>query len=353
MVTTKLKKVFIYDPNWINPYGLELAAIIGASGSYVHLWCTENRRHAPPNVRLHSKLIGSRGSRPLGSVIFYRFIAPLIVILTTPRSAPLILVWTRDPWDAFVFGMRAALGGKTILIYHNPFSIRGRPGLSGRMEKFVLSFTTLCVVHSARLAAAAAADVDQKKIYVAAHPPYDFTTRSARSRASENSSELPLVAFVGALRHDKGSDDLVTIAEQTNTEWVLRILGPDRLPSPTETLLHNSGVMCEYIGDGGGPSDKQLIEGLLSADVMIAPYRSVTESGSVHMALSLRVPVLAYESPGLSHVLNDQSMAASPESFGHLLERYLETQWCTYTERATKLHSQCSRDWSAILGNSS
>lgn len=350
MGSTKLNTVFIYDPNWINPYGLELAAVLGASDDYrVSLWCTENRTQAPTDVELRAKLLGKRDSRPLPLVVLRRLLEPVVVATSARSRSPLILIWTRDPWDAFVFGIRAALGGKTIFVYHNPSSVRARGGLSGLMEKFILKVTTLCVVHSSRLAAVA--DAPQKKLRVAAHPPYRFTTRTAQPCAQKAiySGLLPVVAFIGALRRDKGVDELVKIAKQMNRAWILRVLGPDRLSHATETSLRTSGVTCEYVGSGDGPTDGQLIAGLLSADVMIAPYHSVTESGSIHMALSLGVPVLAYESPGLSHIVNEQSMAPTPETFGTLLARYLVDPWPTYTGQAAKLHERCIDDWRTIL----
>lgn len=349
-----LNRVIIYDPNWINPYGLELSAVIAASGHKVILWCTENRIQAPPDVELISRLVLGRGAAlPILQVLLRRFVEPLVVATSAPRRLPLVIIWTRDPWDAFVFGVRAAFGGKTIFVYHNPGSVRARGGLSGLMERFILKSTTLCVVHSSRLATASG--VPKKKIRVAAHPPYRFTTRDAKRRElSTNDSKLiPVVAFLGALRRDKGVGDLVNIAKQINGPWTLRILGPDRLPSTTEAILHMSGVTCEHVGPGAGPSDEQLIDGLKSADVMIAPYRSVTESGSIHMALSLQVPVLAYNSPGVSHIVHERSMAPTPRALGDLLARYLRDPWPTYTVRATRLHEQCVEDWKRILDSSS
>lgn len=347
-------QVIIYDPNWINPYGLELSTVIAASDHKVTLWCTENRIQAPPDVELISKLVlGRSATLPILRVLLRRLVEPLAVATSTPRPLPLIIIWTRDPWDAFVFGVRAAFGGKTIFVYHNPSSVRARGGLSGLMERFILKFTTLCVVHSSRLATASS--VPKKKICVAAHPPYRFTTRNAKRRElPANDTKLPpVVAFLGALRQDKGVHYLVNIAKQINGPWTLRILGPDRLPSTTEAILHMSGVTCEYVGSGAGPSDDELIAGLTSADVMIAPYRSVTESGSIHMALSLQVPVLAYDSPGVSHIVHEKSMAPSARALGDLLARYLRDPWPTYTVRATRLHEQCVEDWRKILDSAS
>ena len=354
MGVVKTAPVIIYDPNWINPYGVELAAVIAGSNYEVSLWCTENRVQAPAGVKLLSKLVpGKRRSLSLPQVLLRRLLEPLAVAGSAPRDVPLILVWTRDAWDALVFLTRAALGGKTIFVYHNPTSVRGRGGLSGLMERFILRVSTASIVHSSRLAAAA--DAPKRRIQVAAHPPYGFTTRGTEPHTllKGESDSAPVVAFLGALRQDKGVGDLVEIAKQIDAKWTLRILGPDRLPDAIEVALQESSVATEYVGSGAGPTDDQLITGLKSADVMIAPYSSVTESGSVHMALSLKVPVLAYESPGLSHIVNEQSMAATPLAFADLLARYFRDPWPTYTVQAFNLHEQCTEDWRRILDSSS
>ncbi|WP_371706710.1 glycosyltransferase [Pseudarthrobacter sp. NIBRBAC000502772] len=341
--------VIVYDPNWINPYGIELASIIAAAGYEVDLWCTENRSFTPEGVKLHPKLVGQRRHNSLLRLAVRRLIEPMRISTSAPRRSALIIVWTRNPWDALVFAIRALVGGKTIFIYHNPDTVRRRPGLPGVMERLLLRVSTLCVVHSSRLRASANASANT--IRIAAHPPYSVTTRRPRRAAGTGNlkNAVPVVAFVGALRHDKGVNDLVGIAERVMRPFVLRILGPERIPASTSELLRATGATCEYVGSAGGPTDDELINGLESADVMIAPYRSVTESGSIHMALSIRVPVLAYESPGVAHIINAASTAPTRKEFGDLLAKYLDVPWQTYTPDAFDLHKRCITDWRRIL----
>lgn len=344
--------VTIYDPNWMNPYGLELASVLAGGQFEVCLWCTTNRVEAPVGVKLMRRLSYGKNASLL-RLISRRLFEPLSVVKSVPWRSPLILVWTRDPWDALVFGLRSALGGKTFFIYHNPKSIRNRGGLSGLMERFLLKVATACVVHSSRLALETG-EANSRNICVAAHPPYKFTTRRVKLGSfTGHNAPVPVVAFLGALRPDKGLGDLLEIASEATGPWTLRILGPDRIPEPTEVLLRTLGVTCEYVGSGCGPSDDQLVAGLRSADVMIAPYRSVTESGSIHMALSSGVSVLAYESPGVAHILNEKSMASTPKEFGALLGEYLEASWPTYRPEAMDIHEQCYKDWRDILDSSS
>lgn len=345
-----MHKVFIYDPNWINPYGVELAAIISSTGRAVELWCTANRDEVIEGVSIRAKLqAGSRTSAgSTARLIFNRLYAPFRVILGAPLRQPLIVVWTRDPWDGFLFGARAAIGGKTVFIYHNPAKVRPRRGLAGGLERLLVRLSTLCVVHSPRLASACKDQSRAAEVRVASHPPYQVTTSKHRIEGASDPG-LPTVAFVGALRPDKGADDLIAIAEGVSRPWRLRVLGPDRLPPKIEKPLTDSHVVCEYIGSENGPTDAELVFGLQECNLMIAPYRSVTESGSIHLALSLDVPVLAYESPGVSHILNSRSMAAGPTQLGRKLSSFFESAWETFTPHAAELHKACSDDWERIL----
>ncbi len=345
-----LSDVVIYDPNWINPYGLELSSVIASCGYRVDLWCVENRSDAPGGVRLRSRLAIGRGRGASGRAILRRrLLGPLETICSVRFSQPLIVVWIRDPWDAFLFCARALVGGKTIFIHHNPISARRRRGLAGGLERILLRLSDISVVHSHRLATAAAKST--ARVRVAAHPPYRETTRNVnRSEPHPRiAAEDPVVAFVGALRADKGADEILPIAVNAASCWTLRVLGPDAIPTATAERLSTNGVNCEHIGSGAGPTDQELLEGLTTADVMIAPYNSVTESGSLHLALSLNLPVLGYDSDGVRHIINGDSLAPDAEKFGRLLAAFFERPWPTYTRQATELHDKCAEDWKGIL----
>lgn len=350
----KPKKVVVYDPNWINPYGIELSGVIAECGFPVDLWCTTNRKLTPRGVRVVPRLaLGRSGNEGLVSIAVRRLLSPLAVLGASPWRSPLIVVWTRDSWDALLFTIRGALGGKTIFVYHNPSNIRHRGGFAGWMERRLVRASDFSVVHSSRLAEACAGAA--RNIRIASHPPYKETTSraaGATARKLRNAGDKPIVAFVGGLRHDKGASDLVAIAEATSASWILRVLGPDRVSSSTTALLKENGVTCEYVGAATGPSDDELISGLETADVMIAPYHSVTESGSIHMALSLNVPILAYRSPGVEHIVSARSMASNAHEFGLALSRYFSGPWPTHRPEAASLHRRCIDDWKMILNES-
>lgn len=343
-------RVIVYDPNWVNPYGLELSSVLADCGYNVELWCTQNRTTSPDGVMLRPHLAPAASTTSgLVRLILRRLFGPLGTAWHARLATPIIIVWAKDPWDAAVFTLRSLLGGKTICIHHNPIAARKRRGLSGMMEQALLRAADVSVVHSQRLANIASEGL--RNIRVAAHPPYEVTTRRGNRTTGAETSKRPVVAYVGALRPDKGAGELLPIAESAGEGWVLRILGPDRLPTATADRLKDLGIHYEHVGSSAGPTDEELIAGLAGSTVMIAPYKAVTESGSLHLALSMSVPVLSFDSAGVRHIVNNSSMASDAQQLGQLLAQYLQEPWPTYHVEAGKLYDKCKSDWIEILND--
>jgi glycosyltransferase involved in cell wall biosynthesis len=155
---------------------------------------------------------------------------------------------------------------------------------------------------------------------------------------------------VGALRDDKGAKDLVSIATASERKWQLRIIGAEKLSASDEQSLLNVGVATEYVDGDKGPSDADLVAALVDCSLMVAPYRSVTESGSVLMALTLGVPVLGYLSEGLEDTLTAASMAEGPEELGRLISEFLNESWDTTTISKADRLAKTTLAWGHALG---
>lgn len=346
--------VVVYDSNHLNPYGTELAMLLGNDGLRIEYWCPPRAgKPTSSNVNVKAHLAASsRGGDDVVGNLVRRLLVPLRIAFATPRHTPVIMIWVRDPWDALAFALRSILGGKTICIYHNPPSVRPRQGIAGTAERFLMAVATTCVVHSDHLRKAVEADA--KSVRVAPHPPYEWTVAAAREgtqSCSDRSSSANenMVALVGALRPDKGSADLFEIAASANTRMTFRFIGPDRLDSSAIDQLASVGVTCEFHGPPGGASDRELVDKLSSSKVMLAPYRSVTASGTVHMAHTLGVPVLGYQSNGLNEILNPRSQAASPASLGVLLDEFLTAPWRTFRSDVRNDGSSTVAAWRGVL----
>lgn len=347
MKSTSVPSVSVYDPNHLNPYGLELASTLAAGGAKIQLWRVRNSKAMKlAGITELNHLAPPRGSARASSILIRRLFAPLWFVLTVPSKDVVVIAWTRDAWDGFLLLVRAVLLRRTVVVYHNPRQVRARGGLSGKMEWLLLRMGNPAV-HSEWLAGLAREDFN--RVMVAIHPPYFETTRRVAAWTPPPRGDSPIVAFVGALRMDKGVGDLVAIASASGGGWTLRLCTDQRLSPETVELLAALDVRVQNISDKA-PTDAELNAGLLGSDLVIAPYRSVTESGSILLALSIGVPILAYSSPAVASVLVRSAQAAGPSELGGLIGQFLSSPWQTNAD-ATDRRSLSIEDWKKVVSN--
>ncbi|WP_354500202.1 hypothetical protein [Mycetocola sp. 2940] len=341
------RTVSIYDPNDLNPYGLEVGRIISTLGAPVSYWGVDSRRFpSSTQLSIRAELAGSVKSGSLPKQVFRRITGPVRVAFSAPLSSPLVVVWTRDAWDAVVFLIRAKFGGETLFVYHNPAQVRPRTGLQGLLERGLLRHSRVCV-HApwmADLVRPIGADV-----VVTPHPPFSFAAEMAGAPGAV-SPRARRVGIVGALRPDKGSEDLPEIARASGGGWCLVVAGPDAVAPDVADQLGILGVHVEYAAEGRAPTEEELHAAMRSCDVVVAPYRLVTESGSVLLALSLGVPVLGYESNALARVVSPRSLVTGPQQLGEKLSEFLQDRWDTYRMTPQQLALESRQGWEVALG---
>uniref|UniRef100_UPI0035946973 glycosyltransferase n=1 Tax=Microbacterium sp. SORGH_AS_1204 TaxID=3041785 RepID=UPI0035946973 len=109
------------------------------------------------------------------------------------------------------------------------------------------------------------------------------------------------VLFAGSIRADKGVQYLPEVA--TRLQGVACVeLAVGIVPSGLLAQL-TSAANLHLVGDGRSYlPDRAFFEALSRASVMVAPYSDVTTSGTVMMAATMAVPVVAFESEGLARV---------------------------------------------------
>ena len=320
-------RVVVYEPNPLNPYGAEVARIlVTATAGQVQLIV---RRGAPPRIQdgvtVHPILEGGSDGAPLRSRALTRVLGPLRAAARAGRE-PLVVIWTRDLWDAAVFAARASIGLPVLVVDHNPVPGRRRGGAAGHGERVLRKRATVVVSHSEQLADLTRRGT-RRPVVVAPHPAYTGMAGTTSAHAPRPSSRAQ-VAVIGGFRRDKGVEHLPTIAEQSGGGWDLLVLGPDRLsPQVTERLLQTD-VRALYPRDLP-LSDDDLVQGLQQAAVVLAPYSDVTESGSVILAITVGRPVLGLDSPGLRRLLEGRSRTQTPEALGRLVRDFLHTSWTT------------------------
>ncbi|PZF13061.1 glycosyltransferase [Curtobacterium sp. MCLR17_034] len=70
-------------------------------------------------------------------------------------------------------------------------------------------------------------------------------------------------------------------------------------------------------------SDEDIVSALLESVVVVAPYKTVTESGSIRLATAVGVPVVAYDTEGVREILPGDQLANDVASLSKLVEERL------------------------------
>jgi glycosyltransferase involved in cell wall biosynthesis len=321
--------VLLYDVDPVNPYGRELAAVL-ARDYDVTLVCSRAVTWVPAGVAARRVLAAPRSTSSAIAVIARRIFGVIAAILLARRSgAPIVVVWSRDAWDAFVLAM---LAPKVVVIDHNPRPDRRATGLKGWSEARLRRRARAVVVHD-RTAPGS----------VVTHPAYIEWRR--RYLPTDPAPRPGRVLLLGAVRPDKGTSDLATLLAALPAGTEVTVVGKGRLPALP------AGVRVDHVGGGDFVPDERLAAELARGGVVLAPYPGATQSGTVILAITCALPVLGYAAGALPSVLTDDSLADVGDATGlaELFVRYQHDPWPTARVTAAELTERCARDWQDVL----
>lgn len=310
-------KVWVWDPNPFNPYGLEVARVIAASGASVTHVTRRGSLLRSESVRSVALLpLPAAGQHTLRHKVEYALGLAAFAIAVSFARPTLVVPWVSSSIEARVMRFLQLLRVPTIVVVHNPIPARDDVGSS--LIASIRRAATVVVVHSEVFR-----DAFDRPVLVVSHPAY-FAWRDSmeRSRGGHSPfSEGPSLAmYFGSIRADKGFEHLPAIDGLLHdrgmrlgicigraSKWQKDVL---------EACLHSVivGGTDEYVSDG------DLYEGLISSDVMIAPYRDVTVSGSMILALSVGRPVASFPIRSMPE-LDEVNFTADTESLVELVDR--------------------------------
>lgn len=302
--------VVLYDPNALNPYGAEVAAVLSAGGYDVTRWCRLGDPFTGVAARSRRVLWASRQQVGLVRALLSRHWGAVLFGLTHLRTRrTVVFLWVGGPRDLYLALLLVLAGRRVVYVDHNPSPERTLSGRAGGLLERLRRSPARRVVHSAYLAEA----IGDPAVQVVGHPSYRrWVELHGAARRPGRREGRPTALFLGALRPDKGSRQLPAIARSVLAAGGrVLIAGRGELPA---------GVWSEVVGDPRLTtvgitrtlSDREVAGALREGDVLIAPYRDVTMSGSILMALSCGLPVAAFESPALRALLPAEFLLADP-----------------------------------------
>jgi glycosyltransferase involved in cell wall biosynthesis len=191
------------------------------------------------------------------------------------------------------------------MIVHNAADHEGA-WWKNTMLRFQLRQATRFLTHNAGLASDLLRLVGDRPVAICAHPVFDDYP--------EPKYELPRVAalellFFGLVRPYKGLDiALHALAASGLQDVRLTIVGEFwQGQEETAALIERLGLYEKVALVPRYVSDREAAEYFARCDAVIAPYRSVTGSGIVGLALRYGRPTIASNLPGLAEVISDGS----------------------------------------------
>jgi glycosyltransferase involved in cell wall biosynthesis len=225
--------------------------------------------------------------------------AVLIVVWWHPFFAPMVSTLLRQVRRRSPATVRMAL-------CHNVLPHESSP-VDRLLVRRALAPVEGLVVHSASQEVVASGVLGPKPVLVTPHPTY--TVDAALSRPRRASRERPVnLLFFGIVRHYKGVDVLLRALPHVLRERSVRLVIAGEFWDPAQPytdLIRDLELEGQVELRPGFVPDDELTKLLIDADLMVAPYRSATQSGAVEMAFGAGLPVIASRVGGLADQIDD------------------------------------------------
>ena len=305
------RAVIVFDSDHRNPYGLELAHLLAAEYA-VTVVCSPEGSFRPPGAWLPLRRAGAGPVR----VALVELVTLLRVAWRACRGVPVVVVWARTA-QRVVLAMIAQLCRRAtvVVIAHNVGSGRDPEGLSARVDAR-LRRRARTVVHGRALADAAVA-AGATEVIAVRHVPYRAYWGQLRpeSCAAEGDGERFDLLVLGALRPDKCTEgELLELVDRIG-----RAGFPTRLVAcvrPRVELPARVGAVEVVNVSADFVPDDVVADVLSRSSVLLAPYRNVTESGTINLALTAGAGVIAYDGGVLGEYLPPASLVPTGDLDG-------------------------------------
>jgi glycosyltransferase involved in cell wall biosynthesis len=147
---------------------------------------------------------------------------------------------------------------------------------------------------------------------VVSHPVYDMFAdqRMTQEKARQElglSLDVPVLLFFGIIREYKGLEDLLNALPKIRTqlkEVILIVAGEFWEDKPSyQMMIDKLGIADSVILDDRYIPNEEVPVYFSAADVLVAPYRRVTGSGVMQMALGCKCPVITTQAGNSANVV--------------------------------------------------
>ena len=296
-------RLLIYDTDGANPYGRELAALL-CEAFEVEVLASVEAEWSPDQVVTRRILPSNSQSGKI-----YQIIRQLFGLAVAARAAvagsTILLVMTRDWYDQLAFALMAILGARVVVIAHDPQSKWTLSPISVFSRRQLWRRATVLVTHSEALAAEAAS-VSGLSATVVPHLPFlEYAAWTGVAVPTSKPTGRYRLLILGRLRPDKGLDRVPSILGHLQASDRKRVSIAFAGIGDCSEIVAQVADLTEVARRPSTSrlSDLEIASVLAQSDVLIAPYPQVSASGTVVLALSRGLRVVAYDTGALSDVV--------------------------------------------------
>jgi len=310
-------RALIYDSDGENPYGKELAALLKPAIGVKPLMPVDTEWQ-PAGISVVRVLPTNRPSSKLAqSFRMLRGVAAIAHAGLIDRAA-ILIVMTKGWYDELSLALMAIFGARVVAFAHDPLPKWKISRLRHFSRKMMFKHAPVLLAHSEALAVQAAA-VSGRPCKVAPHLPFVEYAAWAKAIAPEKkASAKRRLLLLGRMAPDKGLDRLpaifALIPENKRKQLSLAFAGKGQCD---EVIAK----MTQLVDVTRRPSDRllsdvEIAEELAKSDVLIAPYRLVTASSTVVLALSMGLNVIAYDAGALADIVHADGLVQHGDEAG-------------------------------------
>ena len=299
----KKRRLLIYDTDGGNPYGRELAALL-AHVFQVEVLASVDAEWRPPHVSTRRILPSNSPSRKIHQVL-HQLHGLAVAARAAMAGTTILLVMTRDWYDQLAFALMAVLGARLVVIAHDPKPKQTLPPIGAFSRRQLWQRASVLVAHSEPLAAEAAAAAGRSAVAVPHLPFLEYAAwAKAKVPGSESAHQCRLL-ILGRMRPDKGLDRLPGILGHLGAGDRKRISIAFAGIGECSEIVTSVAALTEVVRRPSPCrlSDFEIAGALAQSDLLIAPYPLVSASGTVVLALSRGLRVIAYDTGALSDVV--------------------------------------------------
>lgn len=174
-------------------------------------------------------------------------------------------------------------------------------------------------------------DISEKKIHVAYHGIFSPDNYMPRSTEMNDSNKNKRIIMFGYQNHYKGTDLLIEalkkLPDQYRNKTAVTIIG-----KTDSNLYEKYQDECDKLNIkwiNRFVSDEELYNAIGASDLILLPYRRISQSGVLLLSLSYKKPILTSDLPSFKETLEGYPdgyffKSEDSTSLSHILQKYLD-----------------------------